>query len=58
MATTAIYSIDKVQLILFRDAFYDYICQQLTVTRDMAETIPKQQPTHYFTIGYMILLLC
>jgi TRAP-type C4-dicarboxylate transport system permease large subunit len=58
MTTTAIYTIDKVQLILFRDAFYDYILQQLTVTRDMVGMIPKQQLTQYFMIAYIFLLLC
>lgn len=58
MTTTAIYTIDKVQLILFRDAFYDYILQQLTLTRDMVGMIPKEQLTQYFIIAYIVLLLC
>jgi hypothetical protein len=58
MTTTAIYTIDKVQLILFRDAFYDYILQQLTVTRDVVGMIPKEQLIQYFMIAYLVLLLC
>ena len=58
MTTTAIYTVDKIQLILFRDAFYDYILQQLTVTRDMVGMLPKEQLVQYFTIAYIVLLLC
>jgi hypothetical protein len=58
MTTTVIYTIDKVQLILFRDAFYDHILRQLTVTRDMVGMIPRQQLTQYFMIAYIVLLLC
>jgi hypothetical protein len=58
MTTTAIYTIDKVQLILFREAFYDYILQQLTVTRDVVGMIPREQLIQYFMIAYIVLLLC
>jgi hypothetical protein len=58
MTTAAVYTIDKVQLILFRDAFYNYILQQLTVTRDVVGMIPKEQFIQYFMIGYIVLLLC
>jgi hypothetical protein len=58
MTTTAIYTVDKIQLILFRDAFYDYILQQLTVTRDIVGMLPKEQLVQYFTIAYIVLLLC
>jgi hypothetical protein len=58
MITAAAYTLDKVQLILFRDAFYDYILQQLTVTRDIVGMIPKEQLIQYFMIAYIVLLLC
>ena len=58
MTTTVIYTIDKIQLILFPQAFYDYILQQLTVTREIAGMIPKEQLTQYFMIAYIALLLC
>jgi hypothetical protein len=58
MATTAIYTIDKIQLMLFPQAFYDYILQQLTVTRDMVRMISKEQFTQYFMTAYIVLLLC
>jgi len=58
MTTTAIYTIDKIQLISFPQAFYDYIIQQLTVTREIVGMIPKEQLTQYFMIAYIALLLC
>ena len=58
MATTAVYTIDKIQLMLFPQAFYDYIIQQLTVTREIVEMVPKEQLIQYFTIAYIIMLLC
>jgi hypothetical protein len=58
MATTAIYTLDKVQLMLFPQALYDYILQQLTVTRELAGMIPKEQLLQYFIIAYVVLLLC
>lgn len=58
MTTTGIYTIDKVQLILFPDTFYDYIMQQLTVTRDMVGMMPREQLTQYFMIAYIFLLFC
>jgi hypothetical protein len=57
MATTAVYTIDKVQLMLFPQAFYDYILQQLTVAREIVGMIPKDQLLFYFMIAYIILLL-
>ena len=58
MATTAIYTLDKVQLILFPDAFYDHILHQLTVTREMVGMIPRDQLLFYFMIAYAALVLC
>ena len=58
MATTAVYTIDKIQLMLFPQAFYDYVLQQLTVTREIVGMIPKEQLIQYFMIAYIVLLLC
>jgi len=58
MATTAVYTIDKVQLMLFPQAFYDYVLQQLTVTREIVGLIPKEQLVQYFMTAYAVLLLC
>lgn len=58
MATAAIYTIDKLQLMLFPQAFYDCILQQLTVTREIVGTIPKEQLIQCFVIAYIVLLLC
>jgi hypothetical protein len=58
MATTAVYTLDKIQLMLFPLAFYDYILQQLTVTREIIGMIPKEDLIRYFMIAYTVLLLC
>jgi hypothetical protein len=58
MATTAGYTVDKVQLILFPHAFYDFITQQLTVTRDIVGLVPKENFIQIFTIVYIVLVLC
>ncbi len=58
MATTALYTIDKLQLVLFPQAFYEYIIQQLTLTREIVGMIPKDQLLHYFMLAYGLLVLC
>jgi hypothetical protein len=58
LTTAAIYTIDKVQLFLFPQAFYDYIMQQLTGTRDIVGMIPREQLLQYFMIVYAALVLC
>lgn len=57
MTTAAICTIDKIQRMLIRDAFCDYILQQLTVTRDMAGWIPSGPLIQYFMIANAVLLL-
>jgi hypothetical protein len=58
MATTAVYTIDKIQLVLFPQVLYDHILQQLTVTRDIVEAVPKESFVLIFTIAYMLMALC
>jgi hypothetical protein len=58
MATTAIYTIDKIQLMLFPQALYDHILQQLTVTREIVGMIPREKLIQYFMIAYLVILLC
>ncbi len=58
MATTAIYTLDKVQLVLFPDAFYDHILHQLTLTREIVGMIPRDQLLFYFMIAYAAVVLC
>ena len=58
MTITAVYTIDKIQMMLFPDAFYDYILQQLTLTREVIGMIPREQIVQYFRMAYMVLLLC
>lgn len=58
MATTAVYTLDKIQLMLFPHALYAHIIQQLTVTREVVGMIPKEQLIQYFMLAYGFLLLC
>jgi hypothetical protein len=58
MAATAVYTIDKLQLMLFPQAFYDSILGQLTVTREIVEMIPPEQLLKYFILAYAALVLC
>ncbi len=58
MATTAVYTLDKIQLMLSPQTFYDYIIAQLTVTREIVGVVPREQLIQYFMMAYMVLLLC
>jgi hypothetical protein len=58
MATAAVYTLDKVQLILFPQAFYEYILQQLTMTRELVGMLPRDQLLRYFMIVYAAMVLC
>jgi hypothetical protein len=58
MTATVIYTIDKVQLILFPQAFYDHIMRQLSVTRGIVGMIPRDQLLQYFMIVYGVLVVC
>jgi hypothetical protein len=58
MTTTVIYTLDKVQLFLFPEAFYEHILQQLTVTREIVGMVPKEQLIQYFMAAHIFLLLC
>jgi hypothetical protein len=58
MTTAALYTVDKIQMVLFPQAFYDYILQQMTATREIVGMIPREQLIHYFVAVYLVLLLC
>jgi len=60
MTGTALYSIDKVQMLLARQTFADYIMQQFTTptTRDIISLVPKEQVLQLMTIVYLVLVLC
>jgi hypothetical protein len=60
MAGTALYSIDKVQMLLARQAFGDYIMQQFTTptTRDIISMVPREQLLQMMTLAYLAIVLC
>ena len=60
MAGVALYSIDKAQMLLARQAFSDYIMQQFTIpaTRDIISLVPKEQVLQLMTLVYLVLVLC
>ena len=60
MTGTALYSIDKAQMLLARQTFADYIMQQFTTptTRDIISLVPKEQVLQMMTLVYLVLVLC
>jgi pheromone shutdown protein TraB len=60
LAGTALYSIDKVQMLLARQTFSDYIMQQFTTptTREILSLVPKEQVLQLLTLVYLVLILC
>src|SRR5512143_741377 len=60
MAGTALYSIDKAQMLLGRQTFADFIMQQFTTptTRDIISLVPKEQVLQMMTLVYLVLVLC
>lgn len=60
MAGVALYSIDKAQMLLARQAFSDYIMQQFTTstTRDIISLVPKEQVLQLLTLVYLALVIC
>jgi pheromone shutdown protein TraB len=60
MAGTAIYTLDKAQMLLARQTFADYIMQQFTTptTREIVRLVPKEQVLQMMTLTYLAVLLC
>jgi pheromone shutdown protein TraB len=60
MIGTAIYTLDKVQMVLGRQSFADFIMQQFTTptTRDLISLVPKEQVLQMMTLMYLVLVLC
>jgi hypothetical protein len=59
MAGTALYSIDKAQMLLARQTFFDYLQQQFTTptTRDIMSLVPKELLLQAMTVAYLLALL-
>jgi pheromone shutdown protein TraB len=60
MAGTAAYALDKVQMLLARQTFADYIMQQFTTptTREILNLVPKELLLQVMTLAYLLLILC
>ena len=60
MAGTALYSIDKAQMLLARQTFSDYIMQQFTTstTREILGLVPIEQVLQLLMLVYLVLVLC
>jgi hypothetical protein len=59
MAGTALYSVDKVQMLFARQTFFDYLQQQFTTptTRDIMSLVPKELLLQAMTVAYLLILL-
>jgi len=60
MAGTAVYALDKVQMLLARQTFADFIMQQFTTptTREILNLVPKELLLQVMTLAYLLLILC
>jgi len=59
MAGTALYSIDKAQMLLARQTFSDYLMQQFTTptTREILGLVPKELLLQVMTVAYLLVVL-
>jgi len=60
MAGTAAYSIDKAQLLLAPQTFYEFILQQFSSssTREIFALVPKDLALQVMTAAYLVVVLC
>lgn len=60
MAGAAVYALDKVQMLLARQTFADFIIQQFTTptTREILNLAPKELLLQVMTLAYLLLILC
>ena len=60
MAGTAAYSVDKAQLLLAPQTFYEFILQQFSSssTRDLLGLVPKDLALQVMTAAYLVVVLC
>jgi len=60
MAVTAAYSIDKAQLLLAPQTFYEFILQQFSSpsTREIFALVPKELALQVMTAAYLVVVLC
>lgn len=60
MGGAAVYALDKVQMLLARRTFADFIAQQFTTptTREILNLVPKELLLQVMTVSYLLLILC
>jgi hypothetical protein len=60
MAGTAAYSIDKAQMLLAPQTFYEFILQQFTSTstREIFSVVPKELALQVMTAAYLVVVMC
>ena len=60
MVGAAVYALDKVQMLLARRAFAEFIAQQFTTptTREIINLVPKELLLQVMTLAYLLLILC
>ena len=60
MAGTAAYTIDKAQLLLAPQTFYEFILQQFSTqsTREIFALVPKDLALQVMTAAYLVIVLC
>jgi hypothetical protein len=60
LAGTAAYSIDKAQMLLAPQTFYEFILQQFSTqsTRDIFALVPKDLALQAMTAAYVVVVLC
>lgn len=60
MAGTALCALDKIQMLLARQAFAEFIMQQFTTptTRELVNLVPKELLLQVMTLAYLLLVLC
>ncbi len=60
MAGTAAYSIDKAQMLLAPQTFYEFILQQFTSasTREIFAVVPKELALQVMTAAYLVVVMC
>jgi hypothetical protein len=60
MAGTAVYSLDKAQMLIARQTFSDYILLQFTtpITREILSLVPIEQILQLLAVAYAVIVLC
>jgi pheromone shutdown protein TraB len=60
MAGTVVYALDKIQMLLARQTFAEFVMQQFTTptTRELVNLVPKELLLQVMTLAYLLVILC